>query len=276
MLALVLTVPAGDVEIASDALWALGVVAIEERHGADDHGTDDRLVELWTSIGDDESTIINAVEAFPMRWRWRIETVDPAVAESWRSHARPSWITTDLVIVPAWVDAPDTIDEGTTVISIDPEATFGLGDHPSTILSLRALRATIWPGCTVLDVGCGSGVIAVTAALLGAGYVAAVDISPAAIATTARNAERNGVAAQIDAAAPPIPDERFDIVVANILSPTLVELADDLKRATSPSGVLIVAGLLADRTAAVRAALAPLHVVDELVSEGWSALVMRW
>ena len=101
--------------------------------------------------------------------------VDPAVAESWRSHARPSWITTDLVIVPAWIDPPAAVDEETTVIAIDPEATFGLGDHPSTILSLRALRATIWPGCTVLDVGCGSGVIAVTAARLGAGYVAAVD-----------------------------------------------------------------------------------------------------
>ena len=276
MLALVLTVPAGDVEIASDALWALGVVAIEERHGPDDHGTADRLVELWTSIGDDEATVISAVEAFPMRWRWHIETVDPAVAESWRSHARPSWITTDLVIVPAWIDPPAAVDEETTVIAIDPEATFGLGDHPSTILSLRALRATIWPGCTVLDVGCGSGVIAVTAARLGAGYVAAVDISPAAITTTTRNAERNGVAALIDTPGSGLPDERFDIVVANILSPTLVELADRLKRVTSPSGVLIVAGLLSDRTAAVRDALAPLHVVDELLSEGWSALVLRW
>ena len=105
MLALVVTVPASEAELASDALWALGVSAVEERWApGDDEGTEDRFVELWTSLGDDVDAVTRAAGAFPQRWRWRTATLDPAVAESWRAHAVPSWVDADLVIVPAWQD----------------------------------------------------------------------------------------------------------------------------------------------------------------------------
>src|SRR5699024_1500744 len=162
-IALVVSVPASEVELASDALWALGVVAVEERDAGGP--LDDHLVELWTSLGDDPAAVTRAAEGVPMRWRWRIVDVDESVAESWRQHAVPTWVESDLVVCPAWLPFDDRAD--TTVIRIEPGATFGLGDHPTTVLSLRALRREVARGSSVLDVGCGSGVLAIAAAVFG-------------------------------------------------------------------------------------------------------------
>lgn len=275
MLALVVTVPAGDAELASDALWALGVAAVEEREPPGAPATEDHLVELWTSLGDDADTVTRAAEAFPARWRWRIVEIDAAVAESWRAHAVPSWIEHDLVIVPAWQDV--TTPPGTMRIDIDPGAAFGLGDHPTTVLTLRLLRGVMWPGATVLDVGCGSGVLSVVAARLGAPYVEAIDVSPAAVEATMANAARNGVAGAITASTRPLADitERFDIVLANLLAPTVVELAAELRRVTGEAGALVVSGILAERHDHVVAALAPMRVVETATRENWAALLLR-
>jgi ribosomal protein L11 methyltransferase len=275
VLALVVTVPASDVELASDALWALGVAAVEEREPADAPPTDDHLVELWTSLGDDVERVTRAAEAFPARWRWRTVEVDQAVTDSWRAHAVPSWIERDFVVVPAWHDVvtpPDALR-----LDIDPGAAFGLGDHPTTVLTLRLLREVLWPDATVLDVGCGSGVLSVAAAKLGAPYVEAIDISPAAVEATVANAERNGVAGVITASTRPLADVRepFDVVLANVLAPTVIELADELRRVTARAGALIVSGILADRHEHVVDAFAPMRVVETARREGWAALLLR-
>ena len=274
MLGLVVTAPASEAELAADALWALGVVAVEERDVG--LGTEDHLVELWTSLGDDVDAITRAADAFPKRWRWRIVEIDPAVAETWRAHARPSWIERDLVVVPAWV--PFEPGPGVTALFVEPGATFGLGDHPTTVLSLRALRAALFPGATVLDVGCGSGVLGVAACRLGASRSECVDISPAAVEATRDNARRNGVAAQVDVTTARLDelDGPFDVVVANILAPVLIDLAPELRRLVSPSGVVVVSGILAARHDHVVAALAPLRVIDEQHRDGWAALSLRW
>lgn len=276
MLALVVTVPANEAELASDALWALGVAAVEERAASgDDPATEDHFVELWTSLGSDIDTITTAADAFPARWRWRTVEIDPAVAESWRAHAVPSWIDAGLVVVPAWQDVG--IRQGVMRVDIDPGAAFGLGDHPTTVLTLRLLRQTWWPGATVLDVGCGSGVLSVVAARLGAPYVEAIDISPAAVEATIANAERNGVAGAISASTRPLVavDEPFDLVLANLLAPVIVDLAPELRRVVSPAGALIVSGILDGAHDHVRAALAPMQVVETVTREGWAALLAR-
>jgi ribosomal protein L11 methyltransferase len=250
MLALVLTVPANEAELASDALWALGVAAVEERSAAGaEIETEDRLVELWTSLGTDVDAITAAAEGFPARWRWRTVEVDPAVTESWRAHAVPSWIDRTLVVVPSWLHVE--VPPGTLRVDIDPGAAFGLGDHPTTVLTLRLLRDVFWPGATVLDVGCGSGVLSVVAARLGAPYVEAIDISPAAVEATTENAERNQ------------------------LAPVLVDLAHDFRRVVAPSGALIVSGVLDAAHDHVVAALAPMKVVRKITKEGWAALLAR-
>jgi ribosomal protein L11 methyltransferase len=276
MLALVVTVPANEAELASDALWALGVAAVEERPVGDDElATEDRFVELWTSLGGDVDTVTMAADAFPARWRWRTVEIDPAVAESWRAHAVPSWIDTGLVVVPAWQRVETS--PGVMRVDIDPGAAFGLGDHPTTVLTLRLLRHTWWPGATVLDVGCGSGVLSVVAARLGAPYVEAIDVSPAAVEATIANAERNGVARAISVSTRPLAsvEEPFDLVLANLLAPVLVDLAPELRRVVAPAGALIVSGMLDGAHDHVRDALAPIQVVETVTREGWAALLAR-
>jgi ribosomal protein L11 methyltransferase len=288
-LALVLTVPAAERELASDALWALGVLAVEERpsDGEVDSGTTDAFVELWTSLGDDPAVPIRAAEGFPARWRWRLVEVDDAVVHTWREHATPTWVTGDLVVCPAWVDPPSVAgDQPVTVVRIEPGSTFGVGDHPTTVLSLRALRSLVFPGATVLDVGCGSGVLSIAAVLLGAVRADAIDISPAVLEIVPANAALNGVTGRVQVsttllaelvdAATDGPDELgYDIVVANILAPTLVELAPHLVRALAPAGVLVVSGVLDERHDHVLAALAPLVPVETTTRDGWACVTLR-
>jgi ribosomal protein L11 methyltransferase len=276
MLALVVTVPANEAELASDALWALGVAAIEERAVAGEAArTEDHFVELWTSLGTDVGAVTTAAEAFPKRWRWRTVELDPAAAERWREHALPSWVDDRLVIVPAWKDL--TVGPDVLRVDIDPGAAFGLGDHPTTILSLRVLHELLWSGATVLDVGCGSGVLGITAARLGAPYVAAIDVSPAAVEATRANAERNGVAATVNVSTTPLAavTDEFDIVLANLLAPIVVDTAPALRRVTAPAGALIVSGVLEGSHGHVVEALAPMRVVETATREGWAALLLR-
>jgi len=265
--ALVVSVACDDVEVASDELWSLGVVAIEERAGIDGD-----TVELWTSLGDDTAAVAEALES--MRWPWRFEEVDEAVSDTWRLYAEPTWIDDDLVVYPSWLPPADFGDA--LAIGIEPGATFGMGDHPTTVLSLRALRDVVHPGAHVLDVGCGSGVLAIAACLFGAAHADAIDISPAAVPTTTHNAQWNGVADRIDASTTPLAeiDGTYDVVVANILAPTLIDLADDLRRSLAAGGRLVISGILASSHQHVLTALAPLEAIARADLDGWTAITL--
>ena len=263
---LVVTVTQADVELASDALWGLGVVAVEERAG--EHG----VVELWTSLGDDAT---EGDVSLPQPWPFKFVEVDEAVADTWRKFAQPVWIDEDLVVRPAWVpfDAP----AGITVLHIEPGATFGMGDHPTTILSLRAVRRVVTPGCAVLDVGCGSGVLAIGACKFGAARGVGIDIAPAAVPVTLANAVANDLAAHIEVSTTDLADldGTFHVVVANILAPTLIALAADLQRVMADGGALVISGILTAAHDHVLAALAPLQVVATDEMDGWSAITLR-
>jgi ribosomal protein L11 methyltransferase len=267
MQALVVSVGREQVEIAADELWSLGVVAIEERALVDGE-----TIELWTSLGDDIAAVGAALES--LRWAWRFEEVDEAVSDTWRQHAEPTWVANNLVIYPSWLPAPELGDA--LAIGIEPGATFGMGDHPTTVLSMRALRDVVRVGARVLDVGCGSGVLAIAACLFGAEHADAIDISPASVPTTSRNAEWNGVADRVAVSTTPLAemDGTYDVVVANILAPTLIDLADDLQRSLAPTGVLIISGILAERHQHVLDALAPLVAIGHSDLDGWTAITL--
>jgi ribosomal protein L11 methyltransferase len=266
VLGLVVTVPADEAELAADALWELGVVAIEERAG------EGGSVELWTSLGDDASLVHAATVDFPTSWSCRAVALDLTVADTWRADAEPTVIDDDLVFCPAWVDA--SFPAGVTVVKIEPGATFGMGDHPTTVLTMQLARAHIHPSASVLDVGCGSGVLSVATCVLGASRAVGIDIAPAAVGATEANAAANGVADRVTVSTTPLSNVKgqFDVVLANILAPALIELAPHLRRVLAPGGVLIISGILADRHQHVLNALAPLSVVRSAVLDVWTAI----
>jgi ribosomal protein L11 methyltransferase len=163
------------------------------------------------------------------------------------------------------------------VLSIDPGRTFGSGSHASTRLVLAEVARLVHEADRVLDVGCGSGVLAIAAARCGATGVVAVDVDPDAVAATARNAEANGVADTVRASTTPL--ERvagqFDVVLANLLAPEIVRMADALTSRVAEGGALVVSGLLADRWPATIARLPAWTVERELVEDGWAAITLR-
>lgn len=271
MLALVVVADEANVELVSAELWALGVVAVEERVGQQS-GT----VELWTSLGDDVDSIAPSIGAIDHVLAWWFEHVDEAIAETWREHAEPTWVADDVVVHPAWRDPPPAGGADTIVISIEPGSTFGMGDHPTTVLSMRVLRDAVTPGAHVLDVGCGSGVLAIASCRFGAAAADAIDISPASVPVTTANAERNGVGDRVSVSTTPLAEIEgtYDVVVANILAPTLIDLADDLVRVLAEDGYLVISGILAERFEHVVAALAPLRQIRRDDLDGWTAIML--
>ncbi len=286
MRALVVTVGEDDVDVASDVLWQLGVRAVEERPGASSSGVMGRQVELWTAVGDDAAATERAAAALGGRWDHRVVEVDAVHegAERWREFASPMWVDEGLVIVPAWQESLPPTGASPLVVSIEPGGAFGLGDHPTTLLSLRAVRRVFERSTSdrsavvdVLDVGCGTGVIAVVGALLSERPVRAIDVASAAVEATLDNARRNGVGDRIEVDTTDLAaiDSEHDLVVANILAPALVSLADDLRRVTQQHGRLIVSGILAGSHQHVLRALAPMEVVHTDVLEGWACVELR-
>jgi ribosomal protein L11 methyltransferase len=201
---------------------------------------------------------------------WSVEAVDD---QDWvrltQSQFDPIPISPRLWIVPTWHEAPDS---QALNIRLDPGLAFGTGSHPTTRLCLRWLDENIKGGETVLDYGCGSGILAIAAAKLGAGEVWGVDIDPQAIQAAAYNADMNAVSARFytpDQA----PDTAAQIVVANILTNPLKALAPLLASLTLPGGRLVMSGILEQQAESVMQVYRTWFEFEPPVAEeGWVRL----
>lgn len=186
-----------------------------------------------------------------------------------QSQFDPIRISDRLWIVPSWHVAPDP---AAINLELDPGLAFGTGSHPTTRLCLEWLETCVVPGCTVLDYGCGSGILGIAAAKLGAGDVLGIDIDPAALAAAAENAARNGVQLRLAHSGEPL-TQTFDRVVANILTNPLMLLAPLLTGRLKPGGRLALAGVLESQAEQVIAAYAPyLALRVGATREGWVRL----
>lgn len=186
-----------------------------------------------------------------------------------QSQFAPVPITTTLWVVPSWHEAPA---QARRVIRLDPGLAFGTGTHPTTRMCLRWIathspsRAPAWQ--RVLDYGCGSGILAIAAAMHGAGQVDAVDIDPAAVAATRANALANGVS--LRTGLPDLASGTYPLVLANILATPLKLLAPLLTSLVAPGGHLVLAGILERQADELREAYAPaVDLVVEDQQDGW-------
>lgn len=186
-----------------------------------------------------------------------------------QSQFAPIRVSSRLWIVPSWHWLPDP---AAINIILDPGLAFGTGSHPTTRLCLDWLDRHMLPGCSVIDYGCGSGILAIAAAKLGAVRVQGVDIDEQAVLTSRYNAERNGVVVKFSNAndAPP---EQADVVLANILSSPLKILAPLLARLTGPGGKLVLSGILPPQAAEVADAYRVWFDIEPpAIEDGWVRL----
>jgi ribosomal protein L11 methyltransferase len=179
-------------------------------------------------------------------------------ANAWKEYFFVHRVGERTVIVPSWRQADYEPRADDVVLLLDPGMAFGTGLHPTTRLCLRAVEECVRPGMRVLDVGAGSGILAIAAARLGASVVEAVEIEPVAAGVCQQNVERNGVAGVVHVTSGTLssaPRERYDLILANITIATLLQLHPLLAEHLSTDGVAVLSGVLAERADELLAAL---------------------
>jgi len=243
-----------------DALWQCDPLAVWER----DDGA------LLASFAD-AATLAEAHDTLAKRVDVAIEHHDDGL-DAWRAHATVTRVDDTVVIRPSWV--PYEPGPGELVIDIEPGRAFGSGAHATTVLCARRLVALVRPGDRVLDVGCGSGILSIVAALLGSDAIG-VEIDLESFANARENVAVNAVEHRVrlvEGSADVI-EGRFPVVVANILAVTLIEIADQIRaRAT---GELVLAGLMLPDVDRVVAAYPDFMLVDRLDDGEWAILRLR-
>lgn len=291
-----LLIPSADVEAAADVMrrHCPGGVSIEEpilsADGEEDYAPDPgrpATVRAYLPRDGDVARRRRALRrelgalglASHLRTRWRR---DEDWAEAWKRFFDVQRVGRRLVVCPSWIAFSPREEE--VLIRLDPGMAFGTGDHPTTRLCLEALESHLRPAQDVLDLGTGSGILAIAAALLGALRVVAVDTDPMAVDAARQNVALNGVEGQVQVLAgslgaarrlPGRADARFDMILANMTTATITELAPDLAPALAPGGTLIASGISEHRAGACRAALenAGLRALEAVSRDGWCALI---
>ena len=176
---------------------------------------------------------------------------------NWKKYFHPIPVGNKLLIRPTWEEAPDT---GRIVLHLEPGLAFGTGTHETTRLCLELLEQYVSPGCDVLDVGCGSGILSVAALLLGAQKAVGVDIDELAVKTAVENAQINEVSGRFTAICGNLTEQvsgQYQVVVANIVADVIISLTQDIPAYLSPDAVYLMSGIIDSREPDVLAALAP-------------------
>ena len=198
-------------------------------------------------------------------------------AENWKQYFKPFRVSEHLVVKPTW----ESWDRkpGDLIIEIDPGMAFGTGTHETTALCIELIEK-YYAGGKLLDVGTGSGILAIAAALLGATDVTAVDIDPDAVRVAEENVEMNGLADRITVREGDLLEglrERFDFAAANILAPVICTLAGPLTRHLNPGGLFVCSGIIEEAAGDVEQALldAGYEILDSRARGDWHAFAAR-
>lgn len=276
MSVLVVSLAPPDVEACSDWLFRLGATAIEERSvDPNQAGAEQTDSVLLVAGFPDDDLALAARSVLSERWPCRLESTGDEAAwrDEWLKWIEPLEVAGFLVHAP-WHDLTDrpTLSADLMPISIDPGSAFGSGHHPTTQLALQALVSSISAGASVLDVGCGTGILSVAAAQAGAGSVLGIDLDHDIIEIAAANVEANGVQDRVALRTDSLAElaGRFDVAVANIV---IGDLRPLLPSIIAISDIAIVSGFLDDQ---FEQALADVdaHVADQATLDGWGCATL--
>ena len=252
-----------ELELVIDAAWIGGALGVEERPA----GGDRTLVIASFDVAESAAQLAR-------RWDGSTDEVaDDAGLDDWRAHATRT-STRHWTVVPAWL-ADDADHHDPRALVLDPGRSFGAGSHQSTQLALDAMVDLPLASASVLDMGCGSGILSIAAARLGAAEVVPVDIDPEALAATDLNAASTGAAA-VASAVEHAPERAFDVVLANMLLADVEPLADDLCARVRAGGLLVTTGHLLEQRSRIEAAFDRAEMLDRHELDGWSLMILRF
>jgi len=278
---LVISVPAGDEDVSAmvaELLVELGGQAVQETAGRlETYVPPPADVDGWLATARASIASVAAELASDIAWRWE---PNRDWSHEWRAGLGARRVGRHFVVTPSWV-APAT-SPGEHVLVIDPEMAFGTGEHATTRGALRLLERVVRPGHRVLDVGAGSAILAIGAAMMGAEHVLAVECDPDAIGNARDNVVRNGVAERVEIVQALVDDAfltrhgaEFDVILANVLSGVLKPLLSGFRGALRPGGHLVLGGILTDEAGEMRAAIdrSGLRIVLEDVEDEWWSML---
>jgi ribosomal protein L11 methyltransferase len=268
-----------EVEEVSYLLWELGAQGVEER----DAGTLNKTSAASTA----STAMATLVASFPdeAAANEAIANLEPreaklewVVGDAWRDAYKQYFKVTRLgerlVIRPSW--EPFEAAASDVVVTLDPGRAFGTGTHESTRLIMKELDRRVRGGERVLDVGCGTGILAICALKLGSKDALCIDVDPDAVAVTRENAAFNEVSERIAADTTPVEDvrETFPLVLANIQATVLIPLAEAIAARVQPGGLLMLSGILVGQESDVLAAYPGFSLEAQPVEGEWIALVL--
>ncbi len=214
-------------------------------------------------------------EAVHIPFQADTDTVDPKDFENnWKKYFKSTEIGRRLCICPSWEQYNNK--ENRKVLKIDPGAAFGTGTHATTAMCLALLDQFITPNQTVLDIGCGSGILSIAAVLLGAERATGIDIDPVAVKVARENAALNGLSEKTEFLVGNLNEKitsRYSIVCANIVADVIMALAPDVPGLLAPGGRFLCSGIIDSRAEEVRAALlrAGLQITNTVTESNWVA-----
>ena len=219
--------------------------------------------------------------------RYQAENIEHTIEEqkceeddwlnNWRKYFKPTEVGEKLLICPSWYELEDT--NGRVVLDIDPGLAFGTGKHETTRLCLSTLEKYVTKDCTVLDVGCGSGILGIASLLLGAKSAFGVDIDPLAVRTAKENAKQNNVEDKFLVVCGDLTEKvqgKYDIVVANIVADAIIFLSKGVKEFMNDDTVYIMSGIIDTRLSDVEEALKDdFTIIDRIFDNGWYCVVAK-
>jgi len=281
-------------ELENSIYWLLSKLEINRfsfEHDPENNSTQTLFIWLpldsWSLRDQDYlvQSLISLAEPFEFTLpvcKW-IQVKDEDWSLSWKKSWKPDPIGKSILILPAWMDVPEKFLER-KIIRLDPGSAFGTGSHPSTRLCIKALEEDPPVGKTIADLGCGSGILSLTALRLGAHCTFSVDTDSLAVSATKNNSTLNNVPenvlkifmGSIEELELHIPEKKIDLMLCNILAPVIKSLGPNFSKIIGHKGRVILSGLLVDQIRELQEFFLPLdwEVIDIRTMDRWALMVL--